>query len=199
MQNGARLRRARRGQSPGNVTTCRCSEPPFTRKTISEAVLRLTSALVILEATKRFRYLCYIKNVQNGARLRRARRGQGPGNATTCLCSEPPFSRKTIYEAVLRLASASGHLGRVLGQLEGDENDFDTFFSPKMHKMEHAGGEGGEAGAPEMGSLPAARSLSAPSKPSPRLCLGWLVLRVILEVFWVNGKVTKTISMLFYT
>ncbi len=66
------------------------------------------------------------------------------------------------------LASASGHLGSVLGQLEGDENDFDTFFSPKMRKMEHAGGAGG---APEMEPHAAARSLSAPSKPSPRLYL----------------------------
>ena len=44
-----------------------------------------------------------------------------------------------------------------MGQLGGDENDFDTFFSPKMRKMEHAGGEAGEGGAPEMQPHAAAR------------------------------------------
>ena len=66
--------------------------------------------------------------------------------------------------------------------------------------MEHAGGEAGEAGeggAPEMQPHAAARSLSAPSKPSPRLYLGWLLLRVILEVFCVNWEVTKTMSIPF--
>ena len=57
---------------------------------------------------------------------------------------------------------------------------------------------GGEAGAPEMEPHAAARSLSTPPKPSPRLYLGWLLLRVILEVFWVNWKVTKTISIPFF-
>ena len=66
-----------------------------------------------------------------------------------------------------------------MDQLEGDENDFDPFFSPKLRKMEHGGGD---PGAPEMEPHAAARSLSAPSKPSPRLYLGWLLLRVILEV-----------------
>ena len=61
--------------------------------------------------------------------------------------------------------------------------------------MEHAGGA---SGAPEMEPHAAARSLSAPSKPSPRLYLGWLLLRVILEVFWVNWEVTKTISIPFF-
>ena len=83
------------------------------------------------------------------------------------------------------------HLGR-------DENDFDPFFTPKMRKMEHAGGEAGEPGAPEMGSRPAARSLSAPSKPSPRLYLDLLLLQVILEALWINWKVTKTISIPFF-
>ena len=85
-----------------------------------------------------------------------------------------------------------------MDQLEGDENDFDPFFSPKMRKMEHAGGEAGEAGAPEMQPHAAARSLSARSRPSPRLYLGWLLLWVILEVLWINWKVTKTISIPFF-
>ena len=46
------------------------------------------------------------------------------------------------------------------GQLGGSENDFNIFFTPKMRKMEHAGGgpgEHGEHGAPEMQPHAAAR------------------------------------------
>ena len=64
-----------------------------------------------------------------------------------------------------------------------------------MRKMEHAGGE---AGAPEMEPHAAARSLSTLSKPSPRLYLDLLLLQVILKVFWINWKVTKTISIPFF-
>ena len=65
-------------------------------------------------------------------------------------------------------------------------------------KMEHAGGEAGEAGAPEMQPHAAARSLSTLSKPSPRLSLDLLLLQVILKVFWIDWKVTKTISIPFF-
>ena len=65
-------------------------------------------------------------------------------------------------------------------------------------KMEHAGGEAGEGGAPEMQPHAAARSLRTPSKPSPRLYLDLLLLQDILEVFWINWKVTKTISIPFF-
>ena len=68
-----------------------------------------------------------------------------------------------------------------MDQLEGDENDFDPFFSPKLRKMEHAGGEAGDPGAPEMQPRAAARSFRSRARPSPRLYLGWLMLQTILE------------------
>ena len=64
--------------------------------------------------------------------------------------------------------------------------------------MEHAGGEAGEGGAPEMEPHAVARSLSTPSKPSPGLYLDLLLLQDILEVKWINWKVTKTISIPFF-
>ena len=71
-----------------------------------------------------------------------------------------------------------------------------------MRNMENAGGdlgESGEHGAPEMQPHAAARDLSARSRPSPTLYLGWLLLWVILEALWAIWEVTKTISIPFYT
>ena len=64
--------------------------------------------------------------------------------AETCVLSQ----EKTSF---LSQQKTSGCFGGILG----DENDFDPFFTPKMRKMEHAGGEGG---APEMQPQAAGRS-----------------------------------------
>ena len=74
---------------------------------------------------------------------------RGSGNTRQELCELPKSSARTFEsdpETVLRSTAALGHL-------EKDENDLDPFFTPKMRKMEHAGGDPGdpgEAGAPEM-------------------------------------------------
>ena len=113
-------------------------------------------------------------------------------------CDRPLPCLNTIHLSCLNSRHLSCLDSKHWGDLGGTKTISTPFLHLKCAKWSTPGGEGGEAGAPEMEPHAAARSFSTPWKPSPRLYLDLLLLQVILEALWINWKVTKTISIPFF-